>query len=121
MAFGGLASRYGSILELIETTQRPNRRFVVRDRVEIHSRIIQPFLDILLLLLGLPLVISKSRDNIFLAAAICMVIVAAVQLTTVAGQTMGAYRIVQPTALAAWLPILLFAPMTAFSLSRLYK
>ena len=120
MAYGHLASQYGSVNELIDSLKKPSRRFVLRDQVAIHSRIVQPILDLTLLLLGLPLVISKSRDNIFMAAAICMVIVVAVQLTTFAGQSMGAYRLIPTTALAAWLPVLVFAPFTAISLGKLF-
>ena len=120
IAYGHLAGQYGSVNELIESLKKPSRRFVVGDQVAVHSRILQPLLDFTLLLLGLPLVISKSRDNIFMAAAICMAIVVAVQLTTFAGQSMGAYRLIEPTALAAWLPLLVFVPFTAISLGKLY-
>lgn len=120
IAYGHLAGQYGSVNELVESLKKPNRRYVLRDQVSVHSRILQPVLDLMLLLLGLPFAISKSRDNIFVAAAICMAIVTAVQLTTFAGQSMGAYRLITPTALASWLPVLVFAPFTAISLGKLY-
>ena len=121
LAYGNLAGQYGSVEEMVDSLKKPNRRFVLQDQVAVHSRLVQPLLDLTLLLLGLPFVIAKSRDNIFMAAATCMLIVVAVQLTTFAGQTMGAYRLITPTALASWLPLLVFLPLTAISLGKLYK
>lgn len=120
IAYGNQTSQYGSVVELIRSLKKPNRRFTVGDQVAVHTRILQPILDLTLLLLGLPFVMSKAGQNIFVAAAICLLIVVAVQLTTVAAHAMGAYRMIQPTVLAAWLPVLIFAPFTAVSLGKLF-
>ena len=47
-------------------------------------------------------------------------IVVALQLTTAAVNAMGACRMIQPTSLAAWLPVLIFLPFTVVSVGKLF-
>ncbi len=120
IAFGNLSSQYSSIAELIQSLKQPSRRFGLGDQVAVHSRILQPILDLTLLLLGLPIVTSRASRNIFMSAGICLMIVVALQLTTAAVNAMGAYRMIQPTSLAAWLPVLIFLPFTVVSVGKLF-
>ena len=46
-------------------------------RVAIHSRVTQPLLDITLLFLGLPLVLSRENRNMYLAIGMCVGVVIA--------------------------------------------
>ncbi len=119
IVFGRQMAKYASIDEMIEAIGKPNRRFGFGDQVAIHGRILQPVLDLTLLLLGLPLVISKPNQNVFLAAAFCMVIVVGVQMTTMISHALGAYSVIQPAVLAAWIPVLVFVPFVPISLGKL--
>lgn len=119
IAYGRQMARYSSIGEMIGTLNQPNRRFGFGDQVAIHGRILQPVLDLTLLLLGLPLVISKPNQNIFYAAASCMLIVVAVELATMVSHTLGAYSMIQPAVLSAWLPVFLFVPLVPLALGKL--
>ena len=103
----------------MEVLSKPSRRFGFGDQVQIHGRILQPVLDLTLLLLGLPLVISRPNQNLFVAAALCMVIVVMVQLTTMASHALGAYSVIQPAVYSAWIPVLVFVPFIPVTLGKL--
>lgn len=119
IVFGRQMAKYASIYQMIQSLGKPNRRFGFMDQVAIHGRILQPVLDLTLLLLGLPLVISKPNQNIFFAAALCMAVVLTVQMTTVASHALGAYSMIQPAVFSAWIPVLVFVPFIPITLGKL--
>jgi len=88
-------------------------------KVGLHVRIIQPFLDLTLLLLGLPLAMSNSDRNIFVAAGVSFAVVGAVSIVTLGSQALGTYNLIEPAALSAWLPLVIFAPLVVLTVGRL--
>lgn len=120
IAYGSNLGKYSSLNEMIEALKKPSHRFGLGDQVAIHGRIIQPVLELTMLLVGLPVVVCNPNRNIFLGAGICTAVIMMIQLTTVATHTLGAYRMVQPAALAVWIPVLLFLPMSAFTIRKLF-
>ena len=88
-------------------------------RVTVHKRLTQPFLDMTLLLLGLPFVVSRSNRNMFVAVGICMVVVTAFMLVVFGCQSLGAGGWIRPV-LASWIPLVLFAPIAAWTSDSLY-
>ncbi|MCH2183241.1 MAG: LptF/LptG family permease [Mariniblastus sp.] len=119
IVFGRQMAKYASVYEMVQSLSKPSRRFGFGDQVQIHGRILQPVLDLTLLLLGLPLVISRPNQNLFVAAALCMVIVVMVQLTTMASHALGAYSVIQPAVFSAWIPVLVFVPFVPITLGKL--
>ena len=113
LAFPKELSRYASLSEMVRNSRNPTSSWSNQHRVDIHWRIVQPFFDMTILLIGLPLVISRGERNLFLAAGICLVVVMMMVLVVIASQSMGASRIVTPPALAAWIPIIVFVPFAA--------
>ena len=108
---GGRAWRkYSSTPTLIQGLKNPSLDLRADVRVSVHSRLVQPFLDVTLLLLGLPLVLRRENRNVFIAIGLCSVVVAVFSLTVVASQHMGRVYVISP-ALAAWLPLMIFVPM----------
>lgn len=85
-------------------------------KVIVHHRFLTPLLDVTLFLLGLPLVLRWENRNIFIAAGMCSLVVATFLLVTTASHAAGANYLLRP-ALAAWLPLVIFAP-AAYSLAR---
>jgi lipopolysaccharide export system permease protein len=81
--------------------------------VEIHSRLVRPFLDLSLLWLGLPLAFSADQRNIFLAAGKGVALALGFILVVLACQGMGATTWIRP-ALAAWAPLLIFVPLAVY-------
>jgi lipopolysaccharide export system permease protein len=81
----------------------------------VHARFIRPLLDMSLLLIGLPLVIQRKEKNVFVASGLCFGLVAVFVLFVLACHALGQYSILQPAALAAWLPAIVFFPMAIVS------
>ncbi len=119
VAFGSRLSQYRTTPEMMAAVRQPQKWFGNNQRVGLHTRILQPFLDLTLLLLGLPLAMSNSDRNIFVAAGVSFLVVAGVSVVTLTAQSLGAYNIVRPAALAAWLPLLVFTPLAILSMGRL--
>ena len=119
MAYGKQLASYATLKEMMASLRKPRLWFGHQQQVQVHSRILQPMMDITLVLLGLPFVISKSEQNIFTAAGFCLLVVCAVQLTVLGCNSLGAYSLIRPAALAAWLPLIIFFPMSVLSMRRL--
>jgi lipopolysaccharide export system permease protein len=107
---GGRAFRsFASTLELIRALRNRSVDFGADIRVTIHSRVVQPLLDITLFFLGLPLVVSRESRNVFMAIGLCFVVVTIFLLINIASQQLGSGGLISP-AMAAWAPLMLFAP-----------
>lgn len=118
-AFGNRLALYRTTPEMMAAVRKPRTWFGNNQKVGLHVRILQPFLDMTLLLLGLPLAISNTDRNIFVAAGISFAVVAAVSIVTLASQSLGTYNLIQPAALSAWIPLLVFVPLAVLSVGRL--
>jgi len=107
---GGKAFRqFASTVQLIEGLRNPSLDFGADIRVAIHTRIVQPLMDITLLFLGLPLVVSRENRNVFLAIALCMGVTTFYLLLIIGCQHLGAIYLIDP-ALAVWLPLMISIP-----------
>jgi lipopolysaccharide export system permease protein len=106
---GTVLRRFASTGELIWALKNHSIYFSPDVRVMIHSRILQPFLDITLLFLGLPLVAARDNRNVFLAIGMCMGLVALFFIVAIACQQLGSNCLLSP-ALAAWGPLMIFVP-----------
>lgn len=89
-------------------------------RLTLHSRLVQPLLDMSLVMLGIPLVLTGASRNIFLGGLLGGGLVAGMILTTLACQALGANYLLPSTSLAAWLPLLIFGPFAYISIRRLW-
>ena len=85
----------------------------------LHARMVKPLLDLTLVLLGLPIVLSQVDRNVFLSAGLCILIIGVFHLAVIVSHSFGSYRVLQPAALAAWLPVLIFAPLAVLSMRKL--
>jgi lipopolysaccharide export system permease protein len=110
LLIGGAAWKsYSSSLELVRGLRNSSLDFTPDVRVTLHARFVQPLLDITLLLLGLPLVLRRENRNVFVAAGLGLAIVCAFYVVLIACHSMGANYLLSPV-LAAWAPLLIFAP-----------
>ncbi|REK17981.1 MAG: YjgP/YjgQ family permease [Planctomycetota bacterium] len=98
-----------STYELIQGLTNRSLDYGASERTAIHSRMVQPVLDITLLFLGLPMVLSRSNRNVFLAIGLCLVLVVAFMLVVMACRYLGSGYWLEPS-LAAWLPLMIFVP-----------
>jgi len=101
--------QFGSTAQLISALRNPSMDFDAGMCVTIHARLVQPLLDITLLLLGLPLVASRESRNVFVAIGLCMVVVAVFLLAVITLHLPASVELLGP-ALAAWAPLMLFVP-----------
>ena len=106
---GSMWRQYASTAELIRGLRSKGLEFGVDVRVAIHSRLVQPLLDLTLLFLGLPLVLRREMRNVFVALGTCLVLVAGFMAVVFACQYLGSIYLVSPS-LAAWMPLMVFVP-----------
>ena len=102
---------FSSTAELIHALRNRSVYFGPDVRVMIHARIVQPFLDLTLLFLGLPLVVSRESRNVFIAIGLCIGVVTMFLLVALGFQQLGASCLmIGGPAASAWAPLVLFVP-----------
>jgi lipopolysaccharide export system permease protein len=107
---GGAALRqYSSTFELVRGLRNRSLDFGADERLAIHARFVQPVQDLTLLFLGLPLVLSRSNRNVFLAIGLCLALVVAFSAIVIGSRYLGSSYWLEP-ALGAWLPLMIFVP-----------
>lgn len=112
--------QYASTLELIEALHKQGVGCGNDVRTTVHARLLQPVLDVVLLLLGLPLVLRGLNRNLFMAVGQCVLVVVVFLLISVTSQYLGGSYLVAPVV-AAWLPLLIFVPATVFNAEPLWE
>ncbi len=113
LAGGASWRQFSSTWQLVQGLRNPSLDFGADVRVEIHSRLVRPLLDLLLLLLGLPLAFNADQRNVFLAAGKGVLLTLGFILVVLACQGMGAGYWVRPS-FAAWAPVFIFVPLTVY-------
>ncbi len=119
IAYGNKLANYLTTRDMMAELRKPRKWFGHGQQINLHSRLLQPVMDLTLLMLGLPLVIGGIERNVFVSAGMVFWIVVAVQATTIVCQTMGASTLIQPAALAAWIPVGVFLPLAVVAMRRL--
>jgi len=119
IAHGTQMDRYASLSQLVEDSKNPSLFVSSRQRVDIHSRIVRPFLDLSVILLGLPIVISRRDRNLFIAGGTCLLVVTVLQLVVMACSGLGSMGLIRSADLAAWLPLMIFFPLSFVALNKL--
>jgi lipopolysaccharide export system permease protein len=115
LASGSNWRSYASMGELIGELSNPGSDPGPDVRVAVHARLMQPILDGVLVMLGVPLMLSRRSRNVFLSIGICLTLAAVFTLVALACRSLGNMSMVRPS-LAAWLPLLMFVPVaTAMS------
>jgi lipopolysaccharide export system permease protein len=117
LAAGSKWRTCASLPELIRELKNPSANSGADVRVAIHTRLVQFFMDGTLVMLGLPVILSRRSRNAYVAIGICLGVAMLFMLTALACQSLGSVNMLRPT-LAAWGPLLLFVPIaTALSQS----
>jgi lipopolysaccharide export LptBFGC system permease protein LptF len=75
--------------------------------------VVQPLLDMALVLLGLPLVLGPSRRSIFVAIGMCIAMTVLFLLTVMGCHALALGDAFSPS-FGAWLPLLTLAPLAAW-------
>ncbi len=86
----------------------PNMGEVVSAR---HIRLTQPILNMLFLLLGLPFFLNREPHNVLVSVGMCLLVAVSCFILSFISQALAASSMYP--ALAAWLPIMVFGPLSA--------
>jgi len=117
---GQALRKFSSTAQLISGLRNRSLDYGADVRVAIHARMVQPFLDVTLLFLGLPLVVSRESRNVFLAIGMCIGVVTIFLLVVIGFQHLGSIYLVDP-ALAAWAPLMLFVPPAVWLAESMWR
>jgi lipopolysaccharide export system permease protein len=88
-------------------------------RMTVHGRVVQPLLDITLLFLGLPLVVTRESRNVFIAIGLCLAVVTSFLLVVMAFRQLGVWY--GHAALAAWAPLMIFVPAATYMAEPMWE
>lgn len=101
--------QYASTFDLIRAARNESLDVGDRVRAVVHSRLLRPFLDITLLFLGLPIILTGGDRNVFKAMGISGLIVLAFLAVQQGCESIGAGS--NMPILGAWLPLMIFLPI----------
>jgi lipopolysaccharide export system permease protein len=104
--------QYSSTWDLVNGLYNRSLDFGADVRVTIHSRLVQPILDVTLLFLGMPLLLRGNR-NAFVAIGLCLLVVVGFLAVVMGTQYLGTSFLVSPVV-AVWAPLFVFVPLAAW-------
>ena len=76
-----------------------------------HMRLTRPILGLILVFLGLSVILRDQNRNVFISTGLCLVLCALFFGATIVCKHLGEHEYISP-ALAAWLPVLNFGPLS---------
>jgi lipopolysaccharide export system permease protein len=102
---------YASTTQLLRELSRPDTIRLTPMAVLFHMRLTRPILGILLVFLGLSVILRDQNRNVFLSAGLCLVLCGVFFGACFVCRHLGDNEYVSP-ALAAWMPVLFFGPLS---------
>ncbi len=107
---GSASKRYASTRELIQQVHLGGTPNIGELRVQVHSRVTRPIVDWTVLLLGIPIVLTRPDRNMFWVAGVAMLLVGGFMLVVIGFNAAGARGLYVSPLFAAWLPVLFVLP-----------
>jgi lipopolysaccharide export system permease protein len=111
MSRGATWFLYAATPKLRELLGRAEARRQAKVAVIFHMRITRPIVGALLVLLGLSVILQNPNRHVFISAGLCLVFSVWFYLCVLGCKFLGDNNFVS-APLAAWLPVLLFGPVT---------
>lgn len=106
--------KYSSTKDLAALLRNESLDYGAHLRVQLHARIVQPVLDLTLLLLGLPFVLSGRNQNIIFSICSSMVAMVCYYGVVFTCHAIGGSGYAVTPSLAAWLPLFVLIPAAYF-------
>lgn len=103
--------QFASTPELIAGLANPSMNLGADVRVSVHARLLQPFLDVTLFFLGIPVVLARETRNVFVSAGSCVIIVSVYFIVMLGSHNLGMNYLIPPS-LAAWSPVMILIPLS---------
>jgi len=107
----GSSKKYAPMPDLIRRVRNPAVHTSTKIRVDLHGRLLRPLLDFTLVLLGLPLAVSRADKNLFVLVGHAVVLVGMFFGIRTLATTLGGSGYYLSPAMAAWIPILIMTPL----------
>lgn len=107
---GGGWKQYASTLDMITRMRSSANHFGDDLKVTVHTRFVQPLLDMTLLMMGIPIVLKRQDRHLFYIAGVTFMTVGMFMCATLVIQSFAASGAFLPPFLGAWLPLILFTP-----------
>jgi lipopolysaccharide export system permease protein len=102
---------YASTGTLYDLMQRPDAGRMNTLAVAFHMRLTRPIVGMLLVFMGLSIILRDQTRHVFISAGLCLAMCAIFFAVVFGGRFLGTADYVTP-AFAAWLPVLVFGPVT---------
>ena len=113
-------SQYSGTPELLAAIRNPSLGVGLDIPLRVHARVVQPLLDMALVMLGIPLVAGPARRGIFVAVGMC-VAMTVLFFITVLGSHALALGEAWTTSLGAWIPLLTLGPLAAWRAQPMWQ
>jgi lipopolysaccharide export system permease protein len=110
---------FAGTAKLRELLMRPDARRLAAIAVQFHMRLTRPILGLLLVVLGLSVILRDQNRNIYIGTGLCLANCALFFAAIFACKHLGDNEYLSP-ALAAWLPVLCFGPITLASFDAVH-
>src|ERR1019366_736035 len=104
---------------LLKELDRPGNPQLANLAVVFHTRLTRPLVGVILVVLGLSVILRDQNRNIFISAGLCMMLCIVFFLSVFACQYLGKDDYISP-ALAAWLPVIVFGPVSLVMLDAVH-
>jgi lipopolysaccharide export system permease protein len=102
---------YASTARLHSELSKPDSTRLAAMAVLFHTRFTRPIVGMLLVFSGLSVILRDQNRNVFLSAGLCVVLCALFFVALFVCKSLGDNEYLSP-ALAAWLPVLFFGPLS---------
>jgi lipopolysaccharide export system permease protein len=103
--------QFASTSRLHAELQRADPTRLAPIAVLFHMRLTRPILGIILVFLGLSVILRDQNRNIFVSAGLCLIICAVFFGACFTCRSLGSNEYLSP-AFAAWLPVMVFGPVS---------
>lgn len=107
--------QYSSMSQLRNLLKNESLDYGANLRVQLHARLVEPILDVTLLLLGLPLILSRKPKKLVMSVVLGSLIVALFFGVIITCHALGSSSSVISPSLAAWLPLIILSPVAYFN------
>jgi lipopolysaccharide export system permease protein len=102
---------FASTTRLYQELQRADSSRLASMAVVFHMRLTRPVLGLFLVFMGLSVILRDQNRNVFISAGMCLLLCGLFFAATFLCKHMGENEYLSP-AMAAWLPVLLFGPLS---------
>jgi len=102
---------FASTKHLMQLLNKPDAPRQGQIAVMFHMRLSRPFVGLLLVVLGLAIILRDQNRHVFISAGLCLAMCATFYGVVYASKFLGDADMVSP-AISAWLPVMIFGPVT---------